>query len=125
MAAFLSRAAIAEGSTQKVVDLMVILVKVKPGVLIQISGREQARRFAARILADELPGASLSPSSKLSIRQVSESVSVGDARKQLTETMRAEMGKAGLDPGAYNMRTIVAMDSGNTYLCRAAIRREP
>ena len=110
---------------QMIVDLTVIALKMRPGALIEISSREEAGRFATRILNDELPGATLSSSSKLSIQQAPDSKSVSEVQKELSEIMQTEMGKAGLDPGAYNLRTIIAIDSANTYLCRAAIRRQP
>jgi len=108
---------------EMLVDLMVIVLKMKPGVLIQISSRGEAERFATRILNDELPGAKLSSSSKLSIQQAPDSVTVSEAQKGLSETTQTEMGKAGLDPSAYNMRTLTVTESGNTYLCMLAIRR--
>ena len=111
------------GAREMTVDLMVILLKMKPGVLIQISSRGEAERFATRILDDELPGAKLSSGSKLSVQQSPDSVSVSEAQKGLPETMQAEMGKAGLDPSAYNMRTLTVAESGNTYLCMLAVRR--
>lgn len=120
---FLSRMTTVESSTQIVVDLMVIVLKVRPGVLIQISGREEAERFATKILNDELPGAKLTSRSKLAIQQAPDSVSVSEAQKGLPDTLRTEMGKAGLDPSAYNTRPLTVTESGNTYLCMLAIRR--
>ena len=111
------------GAREMIVDLMVIVLKMKPGVLIQISSRGEAERFATRILNDELPGAKLSSSSKFSIQQAPDSVTVSEAKKRLPETMQAEMGKAGLDPSAYDMRSLTVTESGNTYLCMLAIRR--
>ena len=52
-----------------------------------------------------------------------DSVTASEAKKELPETMQAEMGKAGLDPSAYDMRSLTVTESGNTYLCMLAIRR--